>query len=63
MLTQDQIDAYVKDPTKCPHCQSNEIVRGNIDWDEPLGITVTCDDCEARWCEILKVYAIVECKT
>lgn len=45
---------------KCPYCQSKNISSGNIDWDEPLTIKVSCDNCEKTWRDVYRLVGMIE---
>jgi transcription elongation factor Elf1 len=60
MLTAKQKTAYIKSPLHCPYCNSQDITSGEVDWDEPVGITVTCEHCGKRWLELREVTGIEE---
>ena len=59
-LTQKAIDDYLASPYHCPYCNSENIEGGDLDWDEPLGQSVSCSKCGKSWTDILKVVGIIE---
>ena len=39
---------------ECPQCGSHNITGGDMDWDEPLSRPVDCNECGAKWVDILR---------
>lgn len=55
------MDRYVKRPTFCPHCESEDIKSHNINPESDFAWTVVeCQSCQKRWKEIYSLTAIEE---
>jgi len=44
----------------CLHCKSKNIDNGDMDWEDPLGIRVTCGDCGKSWTDLYTTIDVVE---
>jgi hypothetical protein len=64
MLTDQQKQAYVKNPTKCPYCGSNDI-EGEVtenDCDGNYRQRITCHACGKWWVDVFTLATIEEPK-
>jgi len=51
-LTKKQVKAYLKHPSKCPHCSSEDLDASPVDVDGKIGLSnVVCKDCGESWCD------------
>jgi hypothetical protein len=51
MLTQQQQEDYIKNPTKCPFCKSDVITKyGNLEVNDKIAWeTICCGECFKSW--------------
>lgn len=61
MITETMKKKYIAHKgVRCLYCGCDNVEYGNIDWDEPLGIAVSCLDCKKRWTDVMAIVDVVE---
>lgn len=61
MITETMKKEYIAHKGhRCLYCGSDQIEYGGVDWDDPLGVEVSCLDCELSWTDIMAVVDVVE---
>jgi transcription elongation factor Elf1 len=58
MLTEEQINKYLKDPNQCPYCNSKEISYTGED--DANFKDVHCKNCKKNWLEVFQLIKIEE---
>lgn len=58
MLTEEQINKYLKDPNQCPYCSSEEISYTSSHNDDYRD--VHCYTCGKNWIEVFQLITIEE---
>jgi len=59
ILTEEQKKAYLKNPSRCPFCKSNNISGGEIDMESlETWQHCSCDDCHEEWMDIYKLCSV-----
>ena len=60
-LTEEQKKAYLKDSSKCPFCQSEQIEGGPVEIDgDTAWQKVSCLDCDKQWADIYRLADVEE---
>jgi len=60
-MTKKQKKTYLKNPNKCPYCESENIIRQLPKmYDGILTGQTECFDCESIWEDIYKVFNVEE---
>lgn len=60
-LIQEQKEAYLKNPGKCPFCQSRDIDGGFVEIDgKSAWQKVSCNNCEKEWNDIYTLSDVEE---
>jgi len=60
MLSPQQKKNYLKAPSKCPYCQSDEITAQSFDADSEGGSQpVNCDECHASWVDVYQLVDVI----
>jgi transcription elongation factor Elf1 len=58
-LTNKQEEEYLKSPSKCPYCKSEDIEAGAVDIDSGHAMQkVQCLNCEKQWRDHYELVAI-----
>ena len=60
MITKEQESEYLENGgTKCPVCESDDIVGGEIDFSSDIIYReISCNNCKEEWVEKHKLYGI-----
>ena len=49
-MTQEEIEAYKKDPYYCPECKCEDVLKTGEYWNDlKYNLCYKCNDCEFEW--------------